>query len=321
MTGASVALDTSPGPGTCGGHVALFYDHDAELAQRAGAFLAEALLAGGSAMAMATGEHARELQAELAAAGVDLRAERRRGSLVLLDPDRTMSGFCCPEPLAAEAFARTVARAVADLAARGGRVHVFGEMVALLWEAGDVLGAIELEEIWSDLGRQHEFTLLCAYPRSRVRLPEQAEALQRICHLHTSVEKPPQPVRPVLEVAAEFPPAIDTPMAARRLLADILDRWAPEHRRLKEDGALLISELVSNAILHARSPVSVVVRCDLTGMRIAVHDFSQVSTLERRGANTGLGLGLQLVASLADDWGVQPMPDGKTVWARLHPPG
>ena len=43
-------------------------------------------------------------------------------------------------------------------------VCVFGEMVWLLWDAGQVNAAIEVETLWNELGHQYPFSLLCAYP-------------------------------------------------------------------------------------------------------------------------------------------------------------
>jgi hypothetical protein len=43
-------------------------------------------------------------------------------------------------------------------------VRVFGEMVSLLWDAGLIDAAVELEVLWNELGVQYPFSLLCAYP-------------------------------------------------------------------------------------------------------------------------------------------------------------
>ena len=77
-----------------------------------------------------------------------------------------------------------------DAAASGRRVRAYGEMVALLWDAGDVLGAIELETLWHELGRELSFSLFCSYPASSVSGPEHAQALHQVCHLHSAVLRP-----------------------------------------------------------------------------------------------------------------------------------
>jgi hypothetical protein len=60
---------------------------------------------------------------------------------------------------------------------------VYGEVVALLWEAGLVSAVIELESLWNELGRSYSFSLICGYPVQHGA----AEALGAVCRLHSSV--------------------------------------------------------------------------------------------------------------------------------------
>ena len=78
-------------------------------------------------------------------------------------------------------------------AATGRPVRAYGEMVALLWEHGDVLAAIELEELWNDLGRELDFSLLCAYRSASVQGDEHAQALEQVRLLHSSELPGPGP--------------------------------------------------------------------------------------------------------------------------------
>ncbi|TQK50666.1 anti-sigma regulatory factor (Ser/Thr protein kinase) [Streptomyces sp. SLBN-118] len=105
---------------------------------------------------------------------------------------------------------------------------------------------------------------------------------------------------------------------ARRLVRVALSVWGLDD--LAEDGALIISELVSNAVQHARRE-SIRVVIDRPGtacVRIGVVDLSKVSPV-RRETNTGDedGRGLALVGTLARDWGTEQLPWGKRVWAEL----
>ena len=66
-----------------------------------------------------------------------------------------------PDPVLFEATIGSIV----ERAARGGRtVRVFGEMVAVLWDAGNVTGALALETLWNDMASNRQFFLLCAYP-------------------------------------------------------------------------------------------------------------------------------------------------------------
>ena len=87
-----------------------------------------------------------------------------------------------------------------------------------------------------------------------------------------------------------------------------------------EDAQLVVTELASNAVVHARSPFSVAARAEPFGVRISVHDASPVTPTVREHDPLALsGRGLRLVAAIAADWGVDTTPDGKVVWAELRP--
>ncbi|HMC97580.1 MAG TPA: MEDS domain-containing protein, partial [Flavobacteriales bacterium] len=67
------------------------------------------------------------------------------------------------------------------------KLHIYGEMVALLMEAGNHRAVHMLEELWNNLGRVRPFALLCGYPRSAFATQEQVAQLARICACHTDV--------------------------------------------------------------------------------------------------------------------------------------
>ena len=61
-----------------------------------------------------------------------------------------------------------------------------GEMVALLWEGGDLASAVELEDLWNDIRSQYDFDLLCAYRLSTFDNEDAAQAFRRVCEQHDS---------------------------------------------------------------------------------------------------------------------------------------
>jgi GAF domain-containing protein/anti-sigma regulatory factor (Ser/Thr protein kinase) len=103
---------------------------------------------------------------------------------------------------------------------------------------------------------------------------------------------------------------------ARRWVADALA--AGPVATILPDAELVVSELVTNAVLHAGPPISVQVEVHGETVRITVADGSRatpVRALARADAMTGRGL--SLVAALARDWGVEATPSGKIVWCEL----
>jgi hypothetical protein len=64
-------------------------------------------------------------------------------------------------------------------------LHIYGEMVALLWQQGNEKGTLLLEELWNNLGRLRPFSLLCGYPKNAFRSVEDANCLVSICNAHS----------------------------------------------------------------------------------------------------------------------------------------
>jgi anti-sigma regulatory factor (Ser/Thr protein kinase) len=313
-----LALDT-------GDHVVQFYEHESELAETVGRYLSYATQAGGVAIGIATEAHRRAFVAELEAAGVDSAKACRDGILILLDAATTMASFMPEGRIDRDVFRQVVGSIIRQGGETGRPVRAYGEMVALLWDAGDVLAAIELEKLWNELGHELEFSLLCGYHSEAVQGDEHAEAWRQVCHLHSSVLHAPAPDDPDArysrdtEASAQFPAERDAPHRARHFVADTLRRWGYAGT-LVDDAQLLVTELATNAVVHARSTFSVVARAKESGICVSVRDASPVEpTLRDHSPTAPSGRGLHLVAALSANWGVEVTADGKTVWAELQP--
>ncbi len=113
-----------------------------------------------------------------------------------------------------------------------------------------------------------------------------------------------------------LPPDAASVSAARRFLTGELERWGVDD--LAWAGAQVVSELATNAVLHARSGFLVRLELDGSVLRIAVRDSSTVPPNQRHyGDSATTGRGLNLLQELARSWGTDPEPDGKWVWAEL----
>lgn len=78
---------------------------------------------------------------------------------------------------------------------------------------------------------------------------------------------------------------------------------------------LLVSELVTNAILHAGTQVTLRLSHDDGVLRVEVRDGSSAKARQRNyGTEATTGRGLELIEALATDWGVDTDDSGKTVW-------
>jgi anti-sigma regulatory factor (Ser/Thr protein kinase) len=108
--------------------------------------------------------------------------------------------------------------------------------------------------------------------------------------------------------------------AARAYVETALRIWyAPE--KLIDDVALLVSEIVTNAIRHATGPqlvLSMSQERDLLHCRV-VDSSAELPSPRASSAEDQAGRGLQLVAAIASRWGTEPLVDGsgKAVWFEL----
>ncbi|MGH8998941.1 MAG: ATP-binding protein [Acidimicrobiia bacterium] len=89
-----------------------------------------------------------------------------------------------------------------------------------------------------------------------------------------------------------------------------------------DDIALITSEVVTNALVHARSPVELTVQSLPDGIRIEVIDADPRPPVMRpAGASDVGGRGMHIVATVARTWGVTPLSAdaGKSVWFEFGP--
>jgi anti-sigma regulatory factor (Ser/Thr protein kinase) len=104
---------------------------------------------------------------------------------------------------------------------------------------------------------------------------------------------------------------------ARRFIEARAAAWsfpAPAGEQL----VLIGSELVTNAVLHARTELTLTLERRGGRVRISVKDRSQApATLRHYRADALTGRGLGVVATLSDSWGISAAADGKVVWAEL----
>ena len=121
---------------------------------------------------------------------------------------------------------------------------------------------------------------------------------------------------PALGVRHRFDPHPSSVGAARRLVRRELDRAG--RADLVECAELVVTEVVTNALVHAGTPIDVAVRLDGDTLVVEVGDGSpQQPVVRHHGALAGTGRGLRLLEGMVDRWGSRAGDDGKTVWFEL----
>jgi anti-sigma regulatory factor (Ser/Thr protein kinase) len=301
-------------------HVVGVYDHDDDLAGAVVSFLAEALEAGGTAIAIATPRHRAAFDAALDARGYSRTELQRAGRYQALDARELLSSLLRNGRVDARAFARASRALFVPAARSGGPVRVFGEMVALLWDDGDVAGALALESWWNALADRHAFALFCAYSRSSLDVPGDLTAAKHMCDEHSAVVALPSRLAEYDgahdEVSRVFVAAPSAAYDVRAFVRSVMDAWG--ERGLDGEAEIVASELASNAVRHARTPFRVSLMRRGAAIRIAVRDASfdppEHHTWDHSASG---GRGVRLVAALSCAWGTDEEVDGKTVWAEL----
>lgn len=304
-------------------HDVFFYDVDDELATAVADHVMAGMSADEPAIVIATDAHIWAIDAELAHRGVDVAGTRAAGRYLTLDAAETLASFMVAGSPDADRFT-TVVGGVLDQAPHRSGVRAFGEMVALLWDQGNVPGAIELESLWNGLAEQRQFSLLCAYPTAALHTADLG-AVRQVCHLHSAVLPPSsygsasaigvgEGDATTSEVFIGVPEAV---AAARRFVADTLLSWGEKH--LVWDGALIVSELATNAVIHGGSPFRASLEHAERVVRIAIEDVGPGVPKSRRMLDDTLdGRGVAIVEELARRWGCDPTDGGKVFWAELE---
>jgi PAS domain S-box-containing protein len=105
---------------------------------------------------------------------------------------------------------------------------------------------------------------------------------------------------------------------ARRFVRSVVDEAGA--RAMADTAVLVVSEVVTNAVLHAGTPVDVAVRAGRGRVRVEVADGSaQLPRPRSYDRLVSTGRGLHILDAVVDDWGVDVASAGKTVWFELTP--
>jgi anti-sigma regulatory factor (Ser/Thr protein kinase) len=86
--------------------------------------------------------------------------------------------------------------------------------------------------------------------------------------------------------------------------------------------SLVASELVTNAVVHARTPSVMALRLANDTLHVSVRDNDPRPMFRPDPGLTGAhdgdhGRGLLILDAMADEWGTHPTADGKVVWATI----
>jgi anti-sigma regulatory factor (Ser/Thr protein kinase) len=125
----------------------------------------------------------------------------------------------------------------------------------------------------------------------------------------------PSPIRDDDEGEAcwDLPGVPESVGRARRLVRETLNAWGLSE--LADDMTVVISEVVTNVVVHAKTSMALSLHRQGRSVRGEVADGSTSwPTPLLAGPEKEHGRGLAIVAAYCERWGVKPETDGKTVW-------
>jgi anti-sigma regulatory factor (Ser/Thr protein kinase) len=147
-----------------------------------------------------------------------------------------------------------------------------------------------------------------------VRVPATVPLAQGARDARAQLKKRPSRVTRSYELADD----VSSPRRARALVRDACSDW--DLKTIAGEATLVASEMVTNAVQHARTSCRLRIAVDDRGLHLAVRDLrpGRIPPLRPLGdVGAAGGGGLHLVALMSRRWGVTPHTDGKTVWTVL----
>jgi len=169
-----------------GDHFVQLYKEEEHLVEAVSLFAGQGLGRGHAVALVMTPAHREAVEQSLRTQDFAVQGLQRLGQLVLVDAETMLARFMrddLPDP---DLFKEAVDSLVASVSPPGRRprVRVFGEMVHLLWESGNLPAAVRLEALWNGVVAAQSLSLFCAYAVNGGGRDEFPEAL---CAAHSHV--------------------------------------------------------------------------------------------------------------------------------------
>jgi hypothetical protein len=163
-------------------HGVEIYTRDEDLVESVVAFFAAGIAEQAPGAVLATSEHASAITWGLGERGLD------SSRLFFLDAHQALDSIYDEGAISLAAFDRVVG-GLLDLARRNGtgRLRVFGELVDLVWQRGDMESALLLEQLTEEATASQPIAVLCGYRLDVFDMELQREILPGICNCHSHV--------------------------------------------------------------------------------------------------------------------------------------
>lgn len=179
-------LLANPGPN---GHIVQLYQDADFYGEAISHFTAEGLARGESIIIVATGPNWANIAGRLISKGFNPAELFRGGQLVLLDAEATLPKFLVGDMPDAKTF-KDLAGATIERARAGGKfpsVRWWGEMVNLLYIAGNQRGSTRLEELFDEVAHEQSVAIFCSFLMDKYDPKIYDRAFGDVCRTHAHV--------------------------------------------------------------------------------------------------------------------------------------
>jgi len=179
-------LLANPGPS---GHIVQLYQDADFYGEAISHFAAEGLARGESIIIVATAPNWTNISGRLTSKGFSPAELFRRGQLTLLDAEQTLPKFLVDDMPDAETF-KGLAGGTIEQARAGGkfpRVRWWGEMVNLLYVAGNQRGSTRLEELFDEVAHEQSISIFCSFLMDKYDPKIYDRAFADVCRTHAHV--------------------------------------------------------------------------------------------------------------------------------------
>ena len=146
-------------------HIVQLYQDDEFLNYAVCHFAAAGLADGESVILFPTLDHWTAMRPRLEADGVDVKAAEERGQLTVVYANELLPRFLRNDMPDGSIFTGVVGDVIGQARAGGSyqRVRLWGEMVDVLWERGDVAASMSLEDLFDQHGKTYEYSIFCSF--------------------------------------------------------------------------------------------------------------------------------------------------------------
>lgn len=171
------------------GHLVQFYGGNEEsLVRNVARYIGEGLKGTEGLILVATAAHTEKMLQRMEASGANPDQAVQRGQLVVLDAHATLARFMLHGQPDWDRFESAIGPVIRDLRwTRRTGLRAFGEMVGILWQAGQMAAAVRLEHFWNRMLNRCQINLFCAYPIDVFSAEFHAAGMDALLCTHTHV--------------------------------------------------------------------------------------------------------------------------------------